>query len=102
EPFYDKSRIQGGQYIEPVIADAICKSVCMVAIYSPQYLNEEYTYCARELMAMQLLEHKRLNLLPVTERANGLIIPIIYRGAKYFPKEKFGGVHYYNFEKYNL
>ncbi|MBI5368959.1 MAG: toll/interleukin-1 receptor domain-containing protein [Planctomycetes bacterium] len=80
--FRDVDRMKGGAILEPSITEALRDSVCMVLVYTPPYFSLEHTYCAREYKAMLALEQHRL---PGT--TNGLIIPVVYRGLKRFPKE---------------
>jgi hypothetical protein len=83
EIWFDRS-IRGGTLIDPAISKGICKSVCMIMIYTPLYFDKEHTYCAQELKAMQDLELERAKHL--TDASIGLIIPIILRGKKKFPE----------------
>jgi len=81
--WFDVDRLQGGSRIDQEIGPDICKSVCMILIYTPLYFDTEHVYCARELKAMQDLEEKRLKVLK--DKGKGLIIPIVLRGANRFP-----------------
>ena len=79
--FIDRGRMKGGAFHEKVIAEALCKSVCMIVVFTPTYFNKDFPYCAREFRAMELMEKQRLLLLHGTrESVNGLIIPIVFRG----------------------
>ncbi len=80
----DYKFLKGGTRLDQEIGPTICKSACMLLIYTPLYFDTEHTYCARELTAMQQLEEKRLSLL--RDKGKGLIIPVIIRGEKRFPK----------------
>ncbi|SRR5260221_7629025 len=102
EPFIDFERMQPGYSLKPAIADALCKSACMIVIWSPQYFNEEQIWCAMEYKAMKELEKKRLGLLPNTENYKKLIIPVIYRGSKYYPSNLSQETLYLNLEKFAL
>ena len=84
QPIWFDRSLRGGSLIDPAISTGICKSVCMIMIYTPLYFDKEHTYCAQELKAMQDLELQRVKHL--TDRSNGLIIPIILRGKKKFPE----------------
>jgi len=74
----------------------------MIALFTPVYFNEQHTTCAREYFAMQQLEQKRLQTLPISDRSKGLIIPIVLRGEERLPAEIKATRQYYNFEKYAL
>ena len=74
----------------------------MIVIWSPQYFNDEHIWCAMEYKAMIDLETKRLAQLPYDERFKKLIIPVIYRGSKYYPSELSEETLYLNFEKFAL
>lgn len=80
----DVRNLQGGSRLNGTIGPELCKSACMILIYTPLYFDAEHTYCARELTAMHQLEEQRMKLLG--DPGNGLIIPIILRGKKEFPK----------------
>ena len=81
--WFDVDCLQGGSRIDQEIGPDICKSVCMILIYTPLYFDTEHVYCARELKAMQDLEERRLKV--VKDKGKGLIIPIVLRGANRFP-----------------
>jgi len=99
-PIYrDETRLRGGDFFNRELAIALCESACMVMIYAPIYFDEFYTYCAREFKAMEILEAKRLRMLRGRKNdKHGLIIPVIYRGWKYFPSAISSIRHSYNFE----
>lgn len=82
--FVDYDCLEGGNWLDEKIGPSICKSVCMIFLYTPLYFDTEHTYCARELKAMELIEKQRMDLLK--DKSNGLIIPIILRGPKRFPE----------------
>jgi hypothetical protein len=79
----DYKFLKGGYRLDEEIGPDLCKSACMILLYTPLYFDTEHTYCARELKAMQDLEEQRLQLLK--DKGKGLIIPIILRGEKRFP-----------------
>jgi hypothetical protein len=60
----------------------LCRSVCMVALLVPEYI--ESSWCVAEWKAMEGLEAKRLN------GQLGLIIPVIFQGKKEDLTELFG------------
>lgn len=84
--YVDTSRLKGGDFFNRSLATALCKSVCMVVLYTPNYFSLEHAYCAREFRAMEKLERKRIKLLSTTP-SQGLIIPIVLRGPHLFPKD---------------
>lgn len=96
----DWDRLRGGDYYNMRLSKALCKSACMIMVYTPTYFDKKHTYCAREFKAMESIELKRLRLLGDLSEDHGLIIPVVYRGDKYvtnYIKEK---RHYYNFSGY--
>src|SRR6476660_8946664 len=95
--WFDKGRLRGGNLIDPAISAGICKSICMIMIYTPLYFDTEHTYCAQELKAMQDLEEERKKHL--TDSSKGLIIPVILRGEKKFP-EAMKKRKFYDFTNY--
>jgi hypothetical protein len=94
--FLDMKCLKGGDNFEKVIAESLCKSLCMVMIYTPTYFNKNNRFCAREYRAMELLEQQR----SIATGNKGLIIPIVLRGAKYFPNEI--KRQYYDFSEFAL
>jgi hypothetical protein len=61
----------------------LCKSVCMVALLVPEYI--ESSWCVAEWKAMENLEAKRLG-----KNQRGLIIPVIFQGGKEDLADLFG------------
>lgn len=61
---------------------AICRSVCMIIVFSPPYFREPY--CVREYLAMKTLEKQRVESMRanINERFE-MIIPITYTGRLY-------------------
>jgi hypothetical protein len=94
--FLDIKCLKGGVNFEKAIAESLCKSLCMVMIYTPTYFNKNNRFCAREYRAMELLEQQRL----IVTGNQGLIIPVVLRGAKYFPNEI--KRQYYDFSEFAL
>ena len=98
EPYFDEGpyfdqELQAGEYFDQKLADAICRSVCMIVIYYPKYGLHEY--CLREFEAMKSLEKDRLPLLGATGNGRGLIIPILLRGkVDDLPEEIRNHIHY--------
>ena len=84
--FRDTDRLRVGEFYNPALATALCKSACMIMVYTPTYFSKKHTYCAREYRAMEIMEQRRLRMLYGDQIPNkGLIIPIILRGEKYLP-----------------
>lgn len=101
--FVDHERMKGGTFFNPALASALCKSVCMLMIYTPMYFSRRHLYCAREYVAMETLERQRLASLPAgPNRECGLIIPVVLRGAGSLPVDIRGSRHLYDFEGFTL
>ncbi len=96
----DYQYLKGGSRIDGKIAPSLCKSACMIVFYTPLYFDAEHTYCARELRAMEKLEEARLAHLK--DKGDGLIITVILRGAKKFPKALEAKRKYYRFDDIDL
>ena len=75
--FDEKDLIPGYNYDER-IAEAICRSACMVIVYWPSYLESDY--CKKEIEAMLNVEERRHRILGDKLRGCRLFIPIILRG----------------------
>jgi len=101
--FVDRERLRGGIFFDPALARALCRSICMVVIYTPTYFSRLKPYCAREYRAMEMLEEKRLSRVQkALARECGLIIPIVLRGVKSLPIRISGLRQFYDFEKFSL
>lgn len=101
--FIDEGGLQGGDFYNEGLAEALCKSVCMVLVYTPTYFSKKHTFCAREYVAMKQLEKERFNFTKQTiDKKRGLIIPIIFRGPNYLPAEIKDQRHFYDFSTYTL
>jgi hypothetical protein len=101
--YLDRDRLKGGTFFNPALAGALCKSVCMLMIYTPTYFSRQHSYCAREYFAMENLERERLKGLPAGyARENGLIIPVVLRGKESLPPEIRSHRQFYNFEGFSL
>jgi len=66
-------RTAGGVHYPVELARNLCRSVCMIAVLSPEYM--ESTWCRGEWQAMEHLEQMR-NI----DKVDGCIIPILFRG----------------------
>lgn len=99
----DEGRLRGGDFYNEALALALCESVCMIVVYVPAYFDTSHTFCAREYKAMEQLEGERLGLLRAqADKQHGLIIPIVFRGKTFLPKEIADRRHYYDFESFQL
>jgi TIR domain len=56
------------------LSSQLCRSVCMVAVLTPEYI--ESSWCMAEWHAMESLEQQRLS------NNRGLIIPILFKGSR--------------------
>ncbi|MBD3308822.1 TIR domain-containing protein [candidate division KSB3 bacterium] len=84
--YMDTERLQGGDLYRPALAQALCKSLCMVVMFTPKYFRKDHLFCTREYMAMEQLETERFTRLQRQREDKGIIIPIMYRGADFFPE----------------
>lgn len=101
--FVDRAGIPGGAFYNPVLARALCKSACMIAVYTPTYFSRKHLYCAREYYAMETLERLRLSRLKQQlSKQCGLIIPIVLRGGEYLPAAIKNKRQCYTFERFSL
>jgi hypothetical protein len=83
------------------LAAAICKSICMIVVYSPRY--ELHEYCRREFAGMVNLEQLRKQMLGRAAPARGFIIPVILRGkADDLPPQITQSRHYADFSQFTL
>jgi len=101
--FIDRERLKGGDFFNERLATSLCKSACMIMIFTPTYFSKKHPYCAREYKAMEKLEQKRLELLgsPV-DKQHGLIIPVVLRREDSLPPEIKRQRQYYLFDDFLL
>jgi hypothetical protein len=101
--FLDKDRLEAGYFYNEELAKSLCKSVCLIMIFTPTYFDIDHTYCAREYKAMEKLEEERLRLLDNQNgQTHGLIIPIVFRGEGYLPPEIKNRRQYEKFDSFLL
>jgi hypothetical protein len=101
--FVDEKEIIGGEFYNEKLAKSICKSICMIVVFTPTYFNDEHLYCAREYRLMEKIEKARLKYLKERGLDNiGLIIPIVFRGEDVLPAEIKERRHVYFFERFYL
>lgn len=98
--YIDVERLRPGYAYNDELRFAICRSACMVVIYSPKY--ELHPYCGREYEAMERLEAKRLALLGASGPERSLIIPVVLRGANSLPPRIAGRRQYVDFSRFSL
>jgi hypothetical protein len=99
-PYIDEKGLRPGNLFNDVLADAICRSACMIVVYVPKY--DKHAYCLREYTAMEILEEKRLKVLGHEGRGVGLIIPIILRGRQDdLPVKIRDHIHFCDFSKFS-
>ena len=103
--YVDIKKNYGGVFLDINLFQALCNSVCMILIYTPNYFSCNHLYCTREFLAMQLIEEKRFEIaqIPVNQRLKSFIIPVIFRGTDTFPPSiKNNSKIYFDFSKYSL
>ncbi|MCK6691572.1 MAG: toll/interleukin-1 receptor domain-containing protein [Thermoanaerobaculia bacterium] len=79
--FLDKKVMGHGEFINTILGQAICKSICWVVIFTRGYLRGSL-WCASELESMLKLEQTRFNTLQIANPVKSFIIPILFRGDK--------------------
>ncbi len=99
--YLDRSRLQGGDFFDRQMQQALCESVCMIVLFTPTYFSTNYTYCAREFKAMLTLETDRFRHLGTKSNPRrGLIIPIVLRREDRLPRSIREKRQYYDFEEF--
>src|SRR5437764_15246498 len=64
-PIYvDEKRLKAGDYLDAELAAAMCRSICMVLLFTPEYFDLDHPYCAREYRGMKTIEAARQQSLP--------------------------------------
>lgn len=100
--FVDYKRLEGGDFFNQALATALCRSACMILIYTPTYFDSMNTYCTREYKAMLGIEHRRFEALGNHNPTSGLIIPIVFRGWSQVPNEIKSQRQCHNFDSFLL
>jgi hypothetical protein len=85
--YVDTKRLRPGDYLDDELAEQLCRSTCMVLLFTPEYFDLEYPYCAREYAGMRRIEDARRDAMPIALRNKGLVIPVVVRGEKHVPDE---------------
>lgn len=84
--FVDKDRLKPSYSVNPGLANAICRSVCMIVVFTNNYFDKNSPFCAKEFCAMIELEKERLRENSLPAELN-LIIPILLRKPDNIPRE---------------
>lgn len=96
--FFDQQRLVPGYQYDESLAEAICRSACMVIVYWPSYLESDY--CKKEIQAMLDIERKRRQLLGDALHGCRLFIPVILRGDyAHLPEAITKDCHYLDYRK---
>jgi hypothetical protein len=74
--FVDEHCLPKGDFWEPRIKHALCRSVVLVAVCAPIYYRQEHHWCGREYKAMQTL---------TSLRKGGAVFPLIVRKFRDYP-----------------
>lgn len=86
--FFDREGLTPPYSITPGLAEAICRSVCMIVVYNNGYFDKNNPYCAKEFSAMVELENERLRANGINHKFS-LIIPVLLRRPTHLPDEIF-------------
>lgn len=86
--YVSQGELKAGDILDPTLERALCRSVCMVMLFTGNYFSETHPYCAREYLAMQRLEATRmLELNADAGQQHGLIIPVVLRDLDRLPPD---------------
>lgn len=98
---YIDKKLEPGADLQNDLAKAICKSICMVVVYTPAY--DQSDFCLKEFTAMEELEKKRKERMQLLGKSieKRLIIPIVLRGESMLPP-KIKDIKYIDFSKLSL
>lgn len=80
----DINRLQPGYNYNIALQQDICKSVCMVVVYVPEYANREY--CRREFELMERIDQRRRAALGAGAGKYQFIIPVSLTSMQKLPK----------------
>jgi len=79
--FLDKHVIKSGDFLPNLLGQGLCKSMCWIIVYTPNYLRGAL-WCASELNTMLRLQEERIKRLSVGKQSKPFIIPIMLRGSQ--------------------
>jgi hypothetical protein len=95
--YFDEMRLVPGYQYEERLAEAICRSACMVVVYWPSYLESDY--CRKEIRAMLDIEERRKRCLGGLLQGCRLFIPVILRGKfEDLPEDIRAGCQYLDYK----
>jgi hypothetical protein len=97
-----RDRAQVGPQHDLLTGQALCRSVCMAVIFTPNYFSLSDLSCAREFLAMERLQEERRQALEASDVEQwGAIIPVVLRGSAYLPR-RLREYQYLDFESLSL
>ena len=86
--YLSQAELNPGSQLDPTLADELCRSACMIVLFTGAYFSKKHPYCTREYLAMRGLETKRLARLGASvSKKNGLIVPVVIRNLDQMPAE---------------
>jgi hypothetical protein len=92
--YFDEKRLVPGYQYDEKLAQAICRSACMVVIYWPAYLESDY--CKKEMQTMLDIEARRREQLDL--HGDRLFIPVIIHGRfEDLPEQLTTGTQYLDY-----
>jgi hypothetical protein len=84
--FVDRKRLGPGEIFDEALAGELCRSACMILVYTANYFDTVRTYPAREYFGMVKLESERFRrgqgALPASK---GFIVPVVLRSGGRMP-----------------
>lgn len=99
DSYLDTQRLLPGYQHNVTLARAICSSICMIVVYTPNY--ERHSYCLREYQAMEDIATRRKQLLGESAVNDFTpIIPVILREEP--PAKIKGHIVYCDFSRFSL
>ena len=86
--YLSEANLNPGDVLDPALETELCRSACMVVLFTATYFSRTHPYCTREYLAMRNLETKRLGKLGLSvSKQHGLIIPVVLRNLDQMPAE---------------
>ena len=99
--FLDSEILDPGDIIHKKISEALCKSVCTILIFTPNYFSEVRPFCTSEYIGAVKRETIFKEQLNMDTAQKGSIFTIILRGPNKLPDELKNRL-YYDFSKFDL
>jgi hypothetical protein len=81
--YCDKPRLRPTYNYDIALSEAICRSICLLVVYCPEYARREY--CRRELDLMDRINNRRRDSLGVSAGKHHFVALVSLENKRYLP-----------------